>query len=43
MKAFYIEALYINCFDYSFHLHYMSFSALPLGRDEANLRLIGTA
>lgn len=43
MKAFYMEALYINCFDYLFHLHYMNFkSTLPLGRNEANLRLIGT-
>lgn len=42
MKGFYMKALYINCFDYSFHLHYMSFSTLPLGRNEANLRLIGT-
>ena len=33
-------------FRYFFHLHYMSFSTLPLGRNEAkplaNLRLIGT-
>ena len=42
MKAFYMEALYINCFDYLFHLHYMNFSTLPLGRNEASLRLIGT-
>lgn len=47
MKAFYMEALYMQIVSivFSFHLHYMSFSTLPLGRNEAKppavLRLIG--
>lgn len=42
----YRSPIYINCFHYFFHLHYMSFSTLPIVRNEAkppsNLRLIGT-